>query len=67
MRNGDCYRFSIDRFPELVDASDEQIHDVTTLDMGAVLQWTELDVHYSVKYLIERQQLIEPLNPHISA
>jgi hypothetical protein len=53
LRDGRSFRFSLELLPELRDASDEQLHDVVAINMGAVLQWTDLDVHYSVNNLIE--------------
>jgi hypothetical protein len=53
LRDGCSFLFPLELFPELKDASDEQLHDVVTINMGAALPWTGLDVHYSVSGLIE--------------
>jgi Protein of unknown function (DUF2442) len=53
LRDGRRFRLPLELFPELKGASDQYLHDVVAINMGAVLQWTGLDVHYSVVNLIE--------------
>ena len=52
LRNGSHLQFPLALFAELKDATDVQLHDVIAINMGSVLQWSELDVHYSVSGLV---------------
>lgn len=52
-------QFPLELFAELKEATDEQLHDVVAVNMGSVLQWSELDAHYSVSGLVKDMQATE--------
>ncbi|NEZ61140.1 DUF2442 domain-containing protein [Adonisia turfae] len=57
LRDGRHVEFSLELFAELKDATGEQLHDVVAVNMGSVLQWSELDVHYYVSGLLMDMQV----------
>ncbi|MEO1403029.1 MAG: DUF2442 domain-containing protein [Cyanobacteria bacterium J06635_1] len=52
LRDGRNLQFPLELFPELQEATAEQLHNVVTINMGSALQWSDLDVHYSVSGLV---------------
>lgn len=52
LNNGAAYFFPPKLAQGLSDATDEEIADVKVLGQGFGLEWTSLDVHFSVKGLL---------------
>ncbi|MEL7505486.1 MAG: DUF2442 domain-containing protein [Cyanobacteria bacterium J06554_6] len=67
LRDGQRFVFALSLFAELAKATDDQLHSVTAINMGSALAWPELDVHYSVKNLIETSANINKERAPISS
>ena len=52
LRDGRIVYFSLDLFPELQNAEEEELHNVVAINTGSALAWANLDLHYGVNNLM---------------